>query len=174
MQPPPPAQPPGPHSPYQFQGQPPGPYAPYTYPQATPGPMPPPQPKGRSTTAIVAAVVLIIVVVVVAAIVLFNFFRTSPASPTATPNVNVTNTSGTYSCPVFGTPAMTWSFTLVNSGNANAYADLGFYLNDVLVTSNSYYAPAGSSASYTETGSLSTCPSSGATYYIQVLSVTQA
>ncbi len=155
-----------PYQPYPQQYPP-----PYGYPQPL-APVGPPPPKGRSTAGIVIGVIVIIVVLVIAAIVLLNFLRTSPASPTAQPNVNVTNTGATYSCPLFGTPSETFSFTLVNSGNGNGYAMVGFYVNGVQVTSNNYYAAAGSSTPYTITASLSSCPGTGSTYDIEVLSVT--
>ncbi len=162
------SQPQQPYGPYPQQYPP-----PYPYPQQPPvRPLPPP--KGRSTAAIVVAIVVVIVVVVIAALVVLNFLRTSPASPTAQPNVNVVNTSATYSCPFLSSPYETFTFTLVNSGNANAYADVGFYVDSQLVTSNSYYAPAGSSNSYTQSVTLMSCPSSGSTYYIELLSVTPA
>ncbi len=168
----PPSQPPQPYQPYPQQ-QPSQYPPPYPYPQQ-PTAQPYPPPKNRSTVGIVVAIVVVVVVVIIAAIVLLNFLRTSPASPTAQPNVNVTNTSGSYSCPLFGTPSETFTFTLVNSGNANAYATVGFYVNSQQVTTNNYYAAAGSSQSYTVTVSLSSCPGSSSTYYVDVLSVTPA
>ncbi len=127
-----------------------------------------------STAGKVVAVIVVIVVVVIAAIVLVNFLRTSTSSPTAQPNVNITNSGATYSCPLFGTPSETFTFTLVNSGNAAAYATVGFYVNSVQVTSNNYYASAQSSTPYTQSVSLSSCPGSSSTYDIEVLSVTPA
>lgn len=169
-------QPVGGQQPSSQQPQPQQPYPPQ-YPPPYPYPQPlvtPPQPPHRSTAAIVVAIVVVIAAVIIAAIVLVNFLRTSPASPTAQPNVNVTNTSGSSSCPFLGTPSMTFSFTLVNSGNANAYATVGFYLNSQQVTSNNYFTAAGTSTPYTISVTLSACPATGSTYSISILSVTPA
>ena len=146
----------------------PPPYQPQYYPP------PPPQPKGTSTAGKVVAVVVVIVVLVIAIIVLANFFRTSPASPTATPNVNVTNLGATASCPLFSQASVTFSFNLVNSGSANAYATVDFYEQGSMVGSNQYYAAAGSNTPYTMQVPVSSCPPNGFSFNIAVGTVTPA
>jgi hypothetical protein len=125
-----------------------------------------------STGAKVAIAIVAVVIVGAVSLMTINFLRTSTSSPVAQPNVHVTNTAATYRCPAFSSPTETFSFTLVNSGNANAYASLGFYSDGQLVDTNNYYAPAGSSLDHTITAALGKCPSSGSTYDIQILSVT--
>jgi hypothetical protein len=120
------------------------------------------------------AIIVVIVVVVIAAIVLINFLRTSPASPTASPNVNVTNLGATASCPLFSQASVTFSFNLVNSGNANAYATIAFYEQGSQVSSNQYYAAAGSNTPYTAQVPVSSCPPNGFSFNIVVASVTAA
>jgi hypothetical protein len=127
-----------------------------------------------STGAKIAIALVAVLIVAVVSLMAINFLRTSTSSPVAQPNVHVTNTAATYTCPAFSSPTETFSFTLVNSGNANAYVSVGFYSNGQLVDTNNYYAQAGSSLDHRITAPLGSCPSSGSTYDIQIMSVTTA
>ncbi len=156
--------------PYPPQYPPPYPQQPY------PIQPPPPPKKGMSTAAIVVIVLVVIVVVIFAGIFVLGAL-TGSTNPVGQPNVNVTNTAAQSSnCNIFtGTYTLTYTFTLVNSGNRAAYATIGFYFNGNLVTSNQYYAPAGSSQPETEQVSQSGgCPGNGSTYSIDVTTVTPA
>ncbi len=124
------------------------------------------------------AAVAIFVIVFVMAILIFSGALDSllnPSGPSPSqPSVQVTNTSASHTCPTSGSPYETYRFTLVNSGSVNANAAIQFYLNGAAVTSGNYYAGAGTSTPYTETAYLASCPPSGSTYYLSVLSVTSA
>ena len=135
-----------------------------------------PQPQPRKGPPKIAVAVFIIVFVV--AILIFSgaldFLINPSASSSNQPDVKVTNTSASHRCPSPGTPTETFLFTLVNSGSVNAYATIGFYLNDAQVTSGTYSAPAGASTPYTVTANLGSCPPSGSTYYLTLVTVTTA
>ena len=122
--------------------------------------------------------VAVFVVVFVAAILIFSGALDSLINPSGSsssqPNVKVTNTSASHRCPISGAPTETFLFTLVNSGSKNAAATIGFFLNDAQVTSGTYSAPAGTSTPYSVTASLASCPGSGSTYYLNLVSVTAA
>ena len=115
-------------------------------------------------------VIVIVVVALVASGALDGLFGS--AGSTNGPNVKVSSSSASHSCPYGGTPTETFLFTLTNSDTVNANAAIGFYLNDVRVTSGTYSAPAGTSRSYSATAYLSSCPPSGSTYYLTLDSVT--
>ncbi len=134
---------------------------------------PPPAPKKKRGPQAAAAVFVIVFVV---AILIFSGaldFLLNPSSSNS-PAVQVTNTSASHTCPLSGTPKETFLFTLVNSGSSNANAAIGFYLNDAQVTSGTYPAPAGTSTPYTVTAYLASCPPSGSTYYLDLISVSAA
>jgi hypothetical protein len=136
-------------------------------------PAPAPTPKRGPPKAAVA----VFVIVLVAAILAFSGaldFLFSPSGSSNAPNVTVTNTSASHRCPAGGAPTETYLFTLVNSGAADANAHIGFYLNDAQVMSGTYGAPAGASTPYTVTANLGSCPPSGSTYYLELVSVTAA
>lgn len=121
----------------------------------------------------IAPVFVIVLVVVVLAFsgALDGLFGSGSSN---SPTVQVTNTSASHTCPLSGAPTETFHFTLVNSGSTNANARIGFYLNDAQVTSGTYSAPSGTSTSYTATAILASCPPSGSTYYLTLISVTAA
>ncbi len=169
----PPSPSPLPQSPYQQT------YSPQTGltfaapPVGAPPATPSPPRKGPPKVA-----VAVFVIVFVVAILIFSGALDSLLSPSGTPSnqpdVTVTNTSASHTCPVSGSPYETYHFTLVNSGSVNANAAIQFYLNGAAVTSGNYYAAAGTSTPYTETASLGSCPPSGSTYYLSLASVTAA
>lgn len=133
-----------------------------------------PQPPGRKGPPKAAIAVFVIVFVV--AILVFSGaldFLLNPSSANQ-PSVQVTNTSASHACPYSGTPTETFLFTLVNGGSVDAKANIGFYLNDAQVASGTYSAPAGTSTPHAVTAYLSSCPPSGSTYYLDLLSVTAA
>lgn len=142
----------------------------------SPGAVPPtsqPQPR-KGPPKVVGAVVVIVFVAVILVFsgALDGLFGSG--SPSNQPSVQVTNTSASHVCPYGATPTETFLFTLVNSGSANAAATIGFYLNDAQVTSGTYSAPAGTSTPYSATANLASCPPSGSTYYLDLLSVAAA
>ena len=138
----------------------------------TPASTPPPK---KGPPKVIGAVVIVVFVVVILIFSGALDFLTSPSGPSSTqPNVQVTSTSASHRCPAGGTPTETFLFTLVNGGSVNANAGIGFYLNDVQVMSGTYSAPAGASTPYSVTANLGSCPPSGSTYYLSVLSVTAA
>jgi hypothetical protein len=161
-----------PPSPYQQT------YAPetgltFTQPAAGAPPASPPQPRKGPPKAAVA----VFVIVFVMAILIFSGaldFLINPSGSSNQPNVQVTNTSASHTCPYSGTPTETFLFTLVNSGSVNAAATIGFYLNDAQVTSGTYSAPAGTSTPHSVTAYLASCPPSGSTFYLDLISVTAA
>ncbi len=119
--------------------------------------------------------VVFVIVIVVAAMAFAGVFDgLFGSSGSSGPSVQVTNTSASHVCPYGGTPTETFVFTLVNGGSVNANAAIGFYLNDAQVHSGSYNAPAGTSTPYTVTAPLASCPPSGSTYYLDLISVTAA
>lgn len=119
---------------------------------------------------------VIVIVIVVAALAFSGVFGDlfGSSGTSNTPNVKVSSSSASHSCPYGGTPTETFLFTLLNSDTVNANAAIGFYLNGARVTSGTYGAPAGTSTSYSATAYLSSCPPSGSTYYLTVDSVTAA
>lgn len=123
--------------------------------------------------AVGAIFIVVIVVVILAAAGVFDGMFGSSGSSNP-PTVKVTNTSASHVCPISGAPTETFRFTLVNSGSANANAQIGFYLNDAEVHSGTFSAPSGASTPYTETVILGSCPPSGSTYYLDLVSVTAA
>lgn len=129
--------------------------------------------KKRPSKAAGPVFVIVIVVAVLAFSGAFDGLFGSSGSSNQ-PSVQVTNTSASHACPYLGTPTETFLFTLVNSGSVNARAAIGFYLNDAQVYSGTYQAPAGTSTPYSVTASLSSCPPSGTTYYLRLVSVTAA
>ncbi len=138
---------------------------------APPTATPPPK-KGPPKVA-----VAVFVIVLVMAILIFSGaldFLINPSGSSNQPSVQVTNTSASHTCPYGGTPTETLLFTLVNGGSVDAAATIGFYLNDAQVKSGTYSAPAGTSTPYTVTAYLSSCPPSGSTYYLDLVSVTAA
>lgn len=170
--PPPLPQSPLPPSPYQqaLQNQSTTPF-PFQPAGAAAAPQAPPR-KGPPKVA-----VAVFVIVFVVAILVFSGaldFLTNPSPSGNQPSVQVTNTSASHRCPTSGAPTETFLFTLVNSGSMNANAAIGFYLNDAQVTSGMYSSLAGTSTPYSVTATLSSCPPSGSTYYLDVLSVTAA
>ncbi len=156
-----------PPSPYQQT------YNPETGVTFTPAAAAPPasQPPPKKAAPKVAAVVFVIVIVT--AILAFSGALDGLFNPASGgPNVQVTNTSASHRCPLSSAPTETFLFTLVNSDSADANVQLGFYLNDAQVHSGTYSAPSGTSTPYTETVILASCPPSGSTYYLDLVSVT--
>lgn len=129
-----------------------------------------PQRKGPPKAVGVVFGVIFVVVILAVSGVFDGLFGSSGSSNS--PTVDVTNTSASHLCPISGAPTETFRFTLVNSGAANANAQIGFYLNDAQVHSGTYSAPSGTSTPYTETVILGSCPPSGSTYYLKLVSVT--
>lgn len=131
------------------------------------------QPRRKKGPPQAIAAVFVIVFVVVALVfsgALDGLFGSGSSS--SSPDVKVTSTSASHTCPAGGSPTETYLFTLVNSGSVNANAQIGFYLNGAQVTSGTYNAPAGASTPYTVTAYLASCPPSGSTYYLDLISVT--
>ncbi len=140
--------------------------------------VPPASPPSRPRKGPPKVAVVVFVIVFVVAILIFSGaldFLTTPSTPSSNqPSVQVTNTSASHRCPTGGTPTETFLFTLVNGDSVNANAVIGFYLNNAQVMSGTYSAPAGSSTPYTVTANLASCPPSGSTYYLDLVSVTAA
>lgn len=158
-----------PPSPYQQT------YSPETGLTFTPAPnaaspvSPPPKPKKVAAKVAPVVFIVAIVLVVLAATGAFDGLFSSGSSNG--PSVQVTSTSASHTCPYSGAPYETFRFTLVNGGAVNAVATIGFYLNDAQVYSGTYSAPAGASTPYTVTAALASCPPSGSTYYLKLVSV---
>lgn len=168
----PPSPSPLPPSPYQQTYN---PQTGLTFTQPVPGapPASTPPPKKGPPKAIGAVIVIVFVVVILFfSGALDGLFNSSGSSNS--PSVKVTNTSASHTCPLGGTPKETYLFTLVNGGSVNANAAIGFYLNGAQVTSGTYSAPAGMSTPYSVTAYLTSCPPSGSTYYLDLVSVTAA
>ncbi len=168
----PPSPSPLPSSPYQQTYTPEGGLAFSPPPSGAPPTTQPPARKRPPKAAAAVFVIVFVVAILVFSGALDSLF--SPSSPSSQPDVKVTNTSASHTCPLSGSPYETYQFTLVNSGSVNANAAIGFYLNGAQVTSGTYYAPAGASTSYSATASLGSCPPSGSTYYLSLNSVTAA
>lgn len=132
-----------------------------------------PVPKKGPPKPAVAVFVIVFVVAILAFSGVLDFLF-APSGASNPPNVSVTNTSASHLCPYSGTPTETFLFTLVNGGSVDANAAIGFYLNDARVYSGTYHAPAGASTPYSVTAYLSSCPPSGSTYYLELVSVTAA
>ena len=142
----------------------------FTPPPSGAPPASPPPRKGPPK----AAVAVFVIVLVVAILAFSGFFDFLTGSAPSGPTVQVTNTSASHVCPYSGTPTETFLFTLVNGGSVNAAATLGFYLNDAQVHSGTYSAPASASTPYTVTAALASCPPSGTTYHLVLVSVSAA
>ena len=145
----------------------------FSQPGAGAPPAPTPIPKKGPPKAVGAVIVIVFVVVILFFSGALDGLFNSSGSPNS-PTVQVTNTSASHSCPLGGTPKETYLFTLVNSGSVNANAAIGFYLNNAQVTSGTYGAPAGTSTPYSVTAYLASCPPSGSTYYLDLVSVSVA
>lgn len=155
----------------QIASQAPGP-APAAGTLAVPAPVPPAKRKGPPPAVGVVFVVVIVVMALFLSGALDGLFGSGSSGNS--PSVQVTNTSASHACPYSGTPTETYLFTLVNSGSVNANAQIGFYLNGVQVYGGTYYSAAGTSTPYQVTADLASCPPSGSTYYLSVVSVTAA
>lgn len=138
----------------------------------SPPPAKPVARKGPPPAAIAVFVIFIVVIVLVLSGALD--FLINPSGSSNQPTVQVSNTSASHVCPLSSSPTETFLFTLTNTGSMDASVTIGFYLNDAQVKSGTYYAAIGSSTPYTETATLSSCPPSGSTYYLDLLSVTAA
>ena len=139
---------------------------------SSPASSPPPKPrKAAAKVAPVVFIVAVFLVILAATGALDGLF--SSGSPSG-PSVQVTSTSASHTCPYSGAPYETFLFTLVNGGSVNAVATIGFFLNDAQVHSGTYGAPAGVSTPYTVTATLASCPPSGSTYYLKLVSVSSA
>ena len=139
-----------------------------------PPPAAQPKPRKGPPKAVAAVVVIVFVVVILVFSGALDFLTNPSGSSPNKPSVQVTNTSASHTCPYGGTPIETFLFTLVNSGSMNANASIGFYLNAVQVMGGTYYAAAGTSTPYSVTANLASCPPSGSTYYLNLVSVTAA
>ncbi len=146
--------------------------------QVPPAPSPaqppakPPVRKGPPPAAIAVFVIFIVVIVLVLSGALD--FITNPSGSSNPATVKVTNTSASHVCPLSSAPTETFLFTLTNTGSVDATATIGFYLNDAQVKSDTYFAAVGSSTPYSVTATLSSCPPSGSTYYLDLVSVIAA
>ena len=176
-------QPSGGSSPLPASPLPPSPYQQTYSPQTgltftpSPGAVPPasqPQPRKGPPKVAIAVFVIVLVIAILIFSGALDFLLNPQGSSSNQPSVQVTNTSASHRCPSTGAPTETFLFTLVNGGSVNAAATIGFYLNDAQVTSGTYGAPAGTSTPYTVTAYLSSCPPSGSTYYLELVSVTTA
>ncbi len=139
---------------------------------ASPPPVSTPVKKGPPKAIGVVVIIVFVMVILVVSGALDGLFASTPSS--TQPNVSVTSTSASHTCPTSGTPIETYRFTLVNSDTVNAAVTLGFYLNSVQVMSGTYGAPAGTSTPYVVTANLASCPPSGSTYYLSVVSIAAA
>ncbi len=139
---------------------------------AAPSAAPSPPKKGPPKALAPVIVIFVVVAALVFSGAFDGLFGSSGSSNT--PTVQVTNTSASHTCPLSAAPTETFHFTLVNSGSTNANAQIGFYLNDAQVSSGTYSAPAGLSSPYTATAILASCPPSGSTYYLDLISVSAA
>ncbi len=144
-------------------------------PQGAPVPPAAQAPRKKGPPKAVGAVIVIVFVVVILVFSGALDFLINPSGSSSNgPTVQVTNTSASHTCPYSGSPYETYQFTLVNSGSVNAYASIGFYLNNAQVMSGNYFSAAGTSTPYSVQASLGSCPPSGSTYYLDVISVTAA
>ncbi len=132
-----------------------------------------PSPRKGPPKPAIAIFVIVLVTVILAFSGALDFLF-DPAGSSISDSVHVTNTSASHTCPYGGTPRETFLFTLLNSGSVDASASIGFFLNDAQVHSGTYQAPAGSSTPYSVTAYLTSCPPSGSTYYLDVVSITAA
>lgn len=167
----PPSPSPLPQSPYQQT------YSPesgLTFAPSAGAPPPAASPAKKGPPKAIGVVIIIVFVLVILFVsgALDGLFAPSPSSNQ--PNVSVASTSASHTCPTSGSPYETYRFTLVNSDSVNAAVTLGFYLNDAQVMTGTYSAPAGTSTPYVVNANLGTCPPSGSTYYLSVVSIAAA
>ncbi len=135
---------------------------------------PSPAPRKGPPKALAVVFVIVFIVVILVFSGALDFLTNPSGSSSNQPNVQVTNTSASHTCPGSGSPYETYHFTLVNSDSVNANVELGFYLNNAQVSSGTYSAPAGTSTPYTVNAYLAACPPSGSTYYLDLISVVAA
>lgn len=128
--------------------------APYPHPQAARRPQ-------LGYGKIIAAAVVVVVVVVVLTVAVPYLQRAATQ-----PNISLTETNA--SCSWFD--VMTFYFTLVNSGDADGFATLGFYADSSQVKTNRYFVAAKTAAEKTESATVNDC-GSVSTYDIRILSV---
>ncbi len=133
----------------------------------------PPRKKGPPKAVAVVVVIVFVTVILVFSGALDGLINPSGSSSSG-PSVQVANTSASHTCPYSGSPYETYQFTLVNSGSVNAYASIGFYLNNAQVMNGNYFSAAGTSTPYSVQASLASCPPSGSTYYLDLISVNAA
>lgn len=106
---------------------------------ASPAPTIPPPPPYRSWARLAIAVVAIVVVVAVFFVAVYPM--------TLQPKITLTDSLYARSgCGFFGPYyfVFAWVFNLTNTGNANGFATVTFYVNGNAVGANQYYVPLGS------------------------------
>lgn len=128
------------------QGQPPLQSFPRPYPQSYPAP--PPKSKRNLTIAVVVCVIIVVVIIILA----YVFAVYLPAAQQAATQPKITMTDAGYytsGCGFFGPYywIFTWTFNLTNTGNANGFATVTYYVNSNQVGMNVYYVPAGGTVS---------------------------
>jgi hypothetical protein len=128
-----------------------------------------------SNRGFVALVVLLVAVVMVLLSAYVLLVR--PAAPVGQPNVSLLDVTAVLSnCNEdAGTYLLTYTFTLVNSGNRAANVTLGFHVNGNLVAIRQYLAAAGSSQPVsTQLSQGGGCPGLNPAYSIELMVVTPA
>ena len=118
--------------------------------------------------------VIVIVIVAIVIVASFASYGVSQVYRVATtprqPNIVITDSHAQNSCPVFATPRVDFTATLVNTG-ASGYASLNFILNGQSVTSNTYFVASSTTLPIVESTSLTSCPNAASsTFTISIAS----
>jgi len=109
---------------------------------SAPTPAPMPAPRQKSFVGLIVVIVIAVVAIAFFLAVGLPLIQQSVAAP------KITLTDATYTtfgCGLFGPYyyTFTWTFTLVNTGNADGFATVTFYVNGEAVAYNLYFVPAG-------------------------------
>jgi len=110
-------------------------------------PPPPDVPRAPLRPSHIARYVVIAIVAVVIVGLAWGFGIPLAQQSAATPKITLTDAAYTQSgCGLFGPYYYTfrWTFTLVNTGNANGFASVMFYVNGDSAGKNQYFVPLGS------------------------------
>ncbi len=100
--------------------------------------------------------IAIVVVIVIAAVAISLPFILQAI---AQPNIAITDSGfGTSGCGLFGSSqTVTYSFSLVNTGDADGFVQIGFFIDNNLVASNTYLVPQGTSVPKTASVGVGDC-----------------